>query len=162
MLKSLKQGKEVEFELIEFLKSIGIETVDENTVYSDRYSHDVSCSNGASTLKFEVKHDVMATKTGNIAIEFWNSKQNKPSGISSTLADIWAHKFNGVIHLISVAKLKDLTTKIIPDKTVTLGGDKNSAMYIYKIERIQNEMVPINDITCYDDLLNIVSCTTIS
>jgi hypothetical protein len=39
----------------------------------------------------EVKVDSMAAKTLNAAIEYWDSRRNKPTGILETTARLWLH-----------------------------------------------------------------------
>jgi hypothetical protein len=39
----------------------------------------------------EVKVDTKAQQTGNAAIEYWNTRKDKPSGILETTATLWIH-----------------------------------------------------------------------
>src|SRR6185295_17990226 len=103
MLKDKKRGDEAEEELIEFLnnniQAVGL--AGKNEDYNKRYLYDVSmdisvCSHElvtktGSTLTFEVKNDIMAKRTGNVAIEHHNCKQDKPSGLMATEAHFWCH-----------------------------------------------------------------------
>ncbi|MBI5020549.1 MAG: hypothetical protein HZB59_03860 [Ignavibacteriales bacterium] len=41
--------------------------------------------------RLEVKVETTPIRTGNVAIEFWNSSTNRPSGILATEANIWLH-----------------------------------------------------------------------
>jgi hypothetical protein len=82
----------------------------------------------------EVKHDVMSARTGNIAIEFFNPKKAEFSGISATHANLWFHVVP-VPKSVWVTSVKELKSYIInnkPPKIVTLGGDNNASMYLYK------------------------------
>lgn len=93
----------------------------------------------------EVKYDKMSKKTGNMAIEYWNSKQDKPSGITSTLAKFWAHivfdKGTNVmkVYMAEVSKLREWIAKHAPLKKIKGGGDDNADLLIYKTDIIFGE-----------------------
>lgn len=42
-------------------------------------------------LKIEVKCETTTLRTGKIAVEYWNSQYNTPSGILATKATLWVH-----------------------------------------------------------------------
>jgi len=90
----------------------------------------------------EVKFDKMSKKTGNIAIEYWNSKQDKPSGITATMAKFWAHIVfdkgtdNMKVYMTEVSKLRTWIVKHAPFKKIKGGGDDNADLLIYKMEDI--------------------------
>jgi len=149
MLKSLAIGKEAEDELVEHLNSIGF-SAKRNEVKELRYDYDVlAFSTGkyeinheagyagitANFITFEVKNDVMATKTGNVAIEYYNSKQCKPSGIYVTKAKWWVHKIDGILWICEVEKLINFTKTEKADKMIVSGGDKNANLFIYRVDR---------------------------
>ena len=86
-------------------------------LYNDRY-------------KVEVKADFYSKKSSNIAIEYMYN--GKPSGISSTKADMWFHAFKNYdkwFYLcVSVTELKQyLKEKNYPRKR---GGDNNYSQLI--------------------------------
>lgn len=140
MLKSLAVGKEAENELVEYLNSIGMRAII-NEVHADRYDFDVKASYYDDAemddfhTTFEVKNDLMAKKTGNIAIEYFNSKQCKPSGIYVTKAKWWVHKIDGVLWICEVEKLINFTKTEKADKMIVGGGDKNADLFIYRVDR---------------------------
>ena len=43
----------------------------------------------------EVKCDWHSAKSGNMAFEIWNTRQNEPSGLTATTADHWIHVLPG-------------------------------------------------------------------
>lgn len=92
--------------------------------------------NGVITI--EVKHDVYESKSGNIAIETWNSKKNQPAGINVTQAILWAHVLSDSIWIARVSDLRNFVTSIKPLKTVETAGDGNAFIYLYKSEEILN------------------------
>jgi hypothetical protein len=92
--------------------------------------YDMGCSLNGLVFFVEIKNDVKAALTKNIAIEFYNTKSGKPSGLSITKADIWAHIVQREVYLIKVETLKELCQKTPPSKIVQ-GGDDNAFIYLY-------------------------------
>lgn len=167
MKRQKKQGDIAEKELIDFLnKQNGGFPATLNIDDSKRYDYDVEmdisfCSHGTAMkmnglLTFEVKHDVMAKKTGNVAIEFHNSKKNEPSGIYVTKANIWAHKILDEIWLCSVSDLKEFVKNEKPVKIVIAGGDDNADLFIFTIDQFTAICTPLSSITHVDDILNML------
>lgn len=146
VLKSMRIGAVAEDLLIELLNTFG-HVAEKNGDKSKRYEFDVSSTINGRKFLFEVKYDVMASRTGNIAIEFWNSKSNTPSGLSATKSDFWIQVLEEphgrVVYITTVNNLKEFTKLEKPLKTIIAGGDKNSSMYIYEKERI---------LTCFTEI----------
>ena len=92
--------------------------------------YDMGCSLNGLVFFVEIKNDVKATFTNNIAIEFYNTKSGKPSGLLITKADIWAHIIQREVYLMDVQTLRELCEKTPPYKIVE-GGDNNSLIYLY-------------------------------
>lgn len=143
MLESMKVGKKAEIELVEFLTSKGYES-SLNTDHEKRYEYDVLARKKNKVLTFEVKHDLMATKTGNVAIEYRNSKQDKPSGIDRTTADYWCHKIDGNIYICKVKDLLKFIEDNKPLRIVKSGGDNNADIYLYKKENFLSVAVELS------------------
>jgi hypothetical protein len=139
-------GDCAEDELIELLKSIGL-TVEKNTDKTKFYDYDVCACHENDWISFEVKNDVMSGKTGNLAIEYWNSKKNAPSGVMATKASYWVHKFNGKLHYCLVADLKNFLDKTPPKRIIKSGGDDNADLFLYTIETIETILKPIQGVT---------------
>lgn len=87
-------------------------------------------------ITIEVKHDVYEAKSGNIAIETWNSKKNEPAGINVTQAVLWAHVLSDSIWVARVSDLRNYVTSIKPLKTIETAGDGNAFIYLYKSKEI--------------------------
>lgn len=88
---------------------------------------------GSLNRTFEVKNDLLAERTGNIAIEF--ECRGRPSGLAATTADYWVYKFSGQFCLIETARLKqELSVNKNFWKTV-VGGDpgSNTRMWLVKV-----------------------------
>lgn len=84
----------------------------------------------------EVKYDMKASFTGNIAIEVYNHKSNYLSGILATQAELWFLVLQPCyIYVSAVKKLRKFIHEVCPRKIVE-GGDNNSTMFLYKKEII--------------------------
>ncbi len=91
---------------------------------------------GCEVFTVEVKYDEMQSETGNIAIEIYNTKLGKPSGLSATKADLWCHVLKGSTWITSVDKLKKFCEEVSPFKSLNLAGDENASILLYKTEDI--------------------------
>lgn len=155
-----------------FLKSLNLAKETEDYVIKKILDKGVVCSRGdgksvdiyiylSKTIKCEIKHDIMAEKTGNIAIEFFNSKINKPSGITSSECDIWFHVIGRLkeVCFTSVELLRKFCRENDPDKIVYRGGDNNSDMMLYKKEKLDSLLIKLDDVEditkCLMSMLNI-------
>lgn len=75
----------------------------------------------ADTL--EVKRDFLAHKTKRVFVEYECNK--KPSGVSTTEADMWAFVTDGCVIMLTTERLRVLVKKAISEDKVRLGGDSN-------------------------------------
>lgn len=133
--KSLREGAKGEDLFISLLNGLEVDCEKMSGKFID---YDVNCIGTFFQFTVEVKNDLMASTTGNIAIEFYNSKQCKPSGIGATKAELWCHIIGNCneVYIANTNTLKNFLKNNEPLKTITCGGDKNSAMYIYKTDDI--------------------------
>lgn len=155
MLKDLAFGKEAESELVNYLLSVGFEKVSLNQDMQLRYEYDVIAEYAGKTLTFEVKNDAMSAKTGNIALEYWNSKKNTPSGLYRTTANFWVHKFDGVLWISPVPELLNFTKTVKPHRMIAGGGDDNADLFLYRKESFKNAVSQISSFCCPDDFFSI-------
>lgn len=87
-------------------------------------------------FSIEIKYDIYAAKSGNIAVEYFNTKQNKPSGINASKADFWVYYLSkDYIYITTLKNLKDFTNREKPFRLVD-GGDNNAAIMLYKKDHI--------------------------
>ena len=87
-----------------------------------------------SNQKIEVKTDLLASKTGNVFVEY--ESRSKPSGISTTEADWWAFVIaKNQIVLLRTSRVKELSRKYWSRRIK--GGDSNTSMGV---------LVPIKDL----------------
>jgi len=73
----------------------------------------------------EVKHDLQATRTGNVYIEYFS--RGKASGISKTQADYYCIAFGAGFHFIKTEDLKGLCRPYLNTDRDKLGGDNNTS-----------------------------------
>ena len=93
-------------------------------------------------LTFEVKYNAYAVKSGNIAIEFYNSQLQKPAGIMATKADFWCQIIPTnpqKILVITVSRLKYILDHMTPLRTVYNAGDGNADIMLFKLDKIKSE-----------------------
>jgi len=129
---SFKLGKQGEELITMWFTDLGYKCVK-----SEDRSHDLML--GLHTpLYLEVKNDIYSRRSGNIAIEFFNDKQDKISGIAASISNLWCHiHYDREFTLISFCptkKLRKFTEEIQPKKIITAGGDNNSSMKLYSRE----------------------------
>lgn len=129
---SLNIGTQGEKFSRKMLESLGFKTED-----GDGKIVDFWLIVGKKKYSCEVKFDVYANKSGNYAIETYNTKLCKPSGIMSTTCDLWFHALSeNVIHFCICTDLKDFTEKTKPKKLIISGGDSNANLSLYAAENI--------------------------
>jgi len=129
--KDLIDGLDAENSVKSLLKK-KYKVSDDDIVSSTTKEFDIKIK--SLNLTFEVKNDLMAEKTGNIAIEF--ESRGKPSGVSTTKADYWVYKFSNMFYIIERTVLvnKGNYSRIVN------GGDygSNTMMYLVKVEAFKS------------------------
>lgn len=129
--KDLKMGEDAQREAIDFIKKEfeGIVILEEHSTIKE---FDIKGKYKDKEITFEVKWDIMAEKTGNVAIEY--ESRGKMSGISVTQADYWIYKILSKFYLIKTEKIKEKIKRRSYYRDVT-GGDKgsNTKMYLVKV-----------------------------
>jgi hypothetical protein len=141
-LADMKNGKDGEKLVKTLLESHGIE-VQDNPARDKKglTEYDLSAKLAYGEYKVEVKVDLRQSKTGNIALEYFNCKSCEPSGIFATTSDFWVFVLIDpvTIWLAKSAKIRDYMKKEKPLRDVS-GGDDNSFMYLYKAEKILGDL----------------------
>lgn len=150
MQQSLRYGHSGEKFVKTIFESADIE-VNFNDDSSQRDYYDLICKLGRTCFTTEVKFDMMAQKTGNIAIEYYNCKSCKDSGINVTKADIWAQVLqdgsNLTLWVSRVDELKSFIEKVKPWRNLTGVGDDNACIYLYKdFDILETQLVRLDNI----------------
>lgn len=131
--KDIKIGEEAEKLVLDIFKLYGIDC--HKVIRSAFY--DLKIEAFGLERFIEVKHDIMALKTGNIAIECFNTKQNKPSGITVTKADFWCYVLSDLsIHIATVQNIKTFMDLNKPKRIVENAGDGNAMICLYPKEQV--------------------------
>lgn len=121
-LRDLKTGQKAEDSFKDYLEQQGYK-VEKNTSKSRKELKEYDLLVNDKT-KVEIKLDLKAPKTGNIAIEF--QCNNKPSGLTSSKSPIWVYIIDNIFYIF---KKQDLDTLFEEKKykRVVSGGDGNRA-----------------------------------
>ena len=133
--KDLQDGQLAEREAIEKLQVHFPEISDFEQ--SDTKNYDIKGILDGSPITFEVKNDLMAHKTGNVAIEY--KCRGKASGLSTSKADYWIYKFDNTFFLF---KTETLRQRLFIEKAYfrpVTGGDvgSNTKMYLVKVTELR-------------------------
>ena len=97
---------------------------------------EVTLSNRVFTI--ESKYDVYEAKSGNIAIEFFNPRSDKPTGIDATKADLWVHVLTNPTQawVTKTGTLRRYIREIKPLRVIGCGGDSNASILLYERKKI--------------------------
>lgn len=150
MLKSMRIGNKGEETVINLFNHCDIKAEKENDK-DKRYDHDINCMIGKKKFTCEVKFDAMACDTGNLAIEYWNSRKDKPSGLMVTKATAWVHLIkdgdNITVWIVNTNELKKYINENEPFKKLENIGDGNSNILLYKMDDILSVFDRIDNVS---------------
>lgn len=154
--RDLSVGKQGEALLQAVLLKAGIQTVINEDSNKNKF-WDLR-TNTEPSVSFEVKYDIYAARSGNIAIEFYNPKTCKDSGINCTKADIWAHILTkpSSVWISRVNSLKEFCKNNKPFKVIVAGGDDNASLYLYKQDFILESIFIRIDEQSPENLLKLI------
>jgi hypothetical protein len=99
---------------------------------ADLVGWDVAFEFGGEVVRVEVKHDLYAAKSGNLAVEYYNPRAGKPSGILATKSRLWCVVLADGVYLGRTADLKAYFETKPCVRDVACGGDGNAAMRLYR------------------------------
>lgn len=140
--KDILKGEEGEYKVIHLLQNAGHEAI-KSKVVETRTNYDISAllideTTDAELAEFtiEVKNDIYALKSGNVAIEVFNPKSEKLSGLSATGADIWAHILGEEVWFTSPKRLSTFIGIQEPVRIIAKAGDGNATIYLYRKDLI--------------------------
>ena len=137
--RDLDLGESAENRIISMFNEVGLasEKYAPNKKFSD---FDLMSTYDGSQFTSEIKYDIYAVRSGNIAIEVFNPKKGSPSGLTATKADLWIH-ITDEIHVANVSKFKEWVENNKPFRIISAGGDDNATLYLYKKDAIFNQEV---------------------
>lgn len=95
---------------------------------------DLAVELGEKKFTVEVKFDQMEAATGNVAVEYFNTKQARPSGILATKSDLWAFVLRKptTVWACNTKALRDWFQTKPFYREVACGGDDNAAIRLYR------------------------------
>lgn len=96
-------------------------------------------------ITVEIKNDIYSKRSGNVAIEYFNSKSKKPSGIAATKAQFWCHIISEIPYICTVDSLKNFIATEKPKRTLTNVGDGNADILLFSIEHIVTILTPLEN-----------------
>jgi hypothetical protein len=133
-LHDLARGGKAQDLIVQMFNDAGF---DSHMDKSARSEWDVVTAYRQDVITTEVKFDAYEQSSGNIAIEVYNPRLGKPSGVTVTKAFFWAHVLaGGVVWLTPVTKLKDHLDKNAPGRIIDRGGDGNATLWLYASKEI--------------------------
>lgn len=165
LLESLKIGRDGEEVVKELLNWAGVTTsFNESKDHESLKKHDLVCELHGVRFSIEVKNDRMEATTGNLAIEYFNPKTNKPSGVSTTTSDLWVVVLGSGVWVCKTDDLKAYFSSNLPVRVVKRGGDGNASLKLFKSDEIlptiftQIDLLPPWEIlSCLRQLMSIKS-----
>jgi hypothetical protein len=149
-LRDLAVGQQGEATVKVLLSKLGI-----NSQSAEGKNADYDLRHDAPVLwKSEVKFDIASQRTKNVAIEFYNPKQGKATGIAATKADIWFHILPQPFSTwaVAVPTLRRYIKEEKPYHVIASGGDDNASFYLYRQDRILDDIFEKMD-GCEKDVL---------
>jgi hypothetical protein len=136
-VKDLRRGNVAEQLVCDLLEKSGFPTVVEKKLET----HDLLSKYGETQFTTEVKFDEKEKETGNLAIEVFNSRANKPSGITVTRANFWCVVLaDGFIWITSVKTLREHIDHNKPLKVIQHAGDGSATIYLYNSPDMLSEI----------------------
>ena len=100
----------------------------------------------------ECKYDSYSQISSNLALEYFNPKTGKPSGIYVTTAQIYCYLLPDGINItawiISTIRLREFIKTETPLKNLERVGDGNASILLYKLDHILPKFTRIDNIPC--------------
>lgn len=122
--KDLKESQQSVERVVTFLKGIGCTDVQTN----DDGKYDIIYTTREGNRRTaEVKNDLQFSKTGNVAIEYVS--RGKPSGISTSKADIWFYVLDG-LYICNTGNLRAYLIQHWDRYSRVKGGDEQTSQLI--------------------------------
>jgi len=142
--KDLKLGQNYEMKFIELMKFKKYHQPKGYFKYFDIEVYDIP----EKVIKYEIKSDRLANKTGNLCIEFECSK--KASGIITTQADYYGYfilKENNEfdLYVIPVSVIRDMINKKSYTRIMKGGDGWKACFYLFKINLFSNYIIKYNE-----------------
>jgi len=89
---------------------------------------------GSGKIKLELKCDLVALRTGNVCLEYWNTSLSKASGVLATTATVWVHIVLEPGGLVSYEYDMDILRKLVIEEGRVKGNGLNSLCKIIPLD----------------------------
>ncbi|SVC67323.1 uncharacterized protein METZ01_LOCUS320177, partial [marine metagenome] len=110
---------------------------------------DIECGFPSLADKYftiEVKYDMYEQRSGNFAIEVFNTNKQKESGLFGTQADLWCHVLSEEIWMAHVEKLRLWTSSNPANRIIEHAGDGNATIWLYAKKEITEALTRIDNL----------------
>lgn len=159
--KDLAIGKIGENLVVSLLEQCGctcksVDQVDKSL--KSAYDIEVTPESGKA-FTVEVKYDAYSEISGNLCVEYFNPKLNKPSGVYSSKAELYCYiipdGLNKTVWIISTSRLRTFIKDEIPLKNLERVGDGNASVLLYKFDHILPSFSRIDNLSC-DEIKSLI------
>jgi len=136
-VRDRKTGERAEQYVQGIFHCAGIATVQNDGSKEELVGWDFAFRLEGKEFRVEVKNDIYEAKSGNIAVEYYNPKLCKPSGIMATHAHFWVYVLaDRSAWMCSALSLLDHVNNVAPFREIACGGDSNAAMKLYRRDEL--------------------------
>jgi len=128
--RDLVLGDIAEIKVVNLLNHVGL-SAEKNSDKTTRKFYDIIVKTKTVEFTVEVKNDIYAVRSGNIAIELFNPKSGKPSGLGVTTSMVWVVMIGEELWLANTERLKKYVNNTKPKRIIDSAGDGNALIYLY-------------------------------
>ena len=158
-LSDFKDGNSAQSVVMALFAKCGLHNTVVDPKSQDRQYWDIITDGHDLSFTTEVKFDKYEARSGNIAIETFNPRLGKPSGLGITKAFFWAHVLVDNVVWITPTNTLRLYVKETPaKKVIKIGGDGNAELQLYSSEILPVVFTRIDKITSRKLLKYIKEC----
>lgn len=147
-VKDREKGETAEKLVRKIFKKAKIETFDnDGDTLKVLRGYDFSFNYKGKEYRVEVKNDLYEAKSGNIAVEYFNPKTCKCSGIYASTSHFYIYVLSDEsVWICSTHNLVIYVMTKKPYKDILCGGDGNASMKLYKRDIIFEDLfVEVNN-----------------
>lgn len=160
-IDSLRLGQEAEEKAMSLFRGLGFFCCREGCGArgADLVARAATVNGSRGRLWFlEVKRDLWASRSGNLALEYRNPRRDAPSGILSSLADLWVYDLGeeGGLWVTGTARLRKFFLYEPFVRDVRRGGDGNSSFRLYRKDHMLSVFRRIDGLQNQGDLLDVL------
>jgi hypothetical protein len=154
--KNKKEGEYGERVFTSVLKRAGLPaTRNMSSKKEELLKWDVATEINGVKLTAEVKFDIYEARTGNVAIEYYNTRSCKDSGINATEANLWVFVLaDDSVWACNVKALRQHFNQSPGVRDVINGGDGNASFRLYRRLELFEKLFTRLDELPSDNIIN--------